>query len=168
MGSWTTFDAWNPIVAAPLVRMQIDNLVRLSYMCRAPSSTDVARHVLLGGEFPKLHDGDGKFLTDARLIHHAKEFHPWVEAVYEATSGWVHFSPAHVCAAVRLKRDEEGKATDTLSITVPLTADDVPLSAVEELLGAMTKATEEVFGYAEVWEQRKGLPLGEVRELNRS
>jgi len=165
-GFLDAFDAWNPIVAAPLVRMQIDNLVRLSYMCRAPDSTDVARHVVLGGEFRKLADDDGKLLTDARLVYHAKEFHPWVEAVYQATSGWVHFSPAHVYAAVRLKRDEEGAATDTLTITVPLTEKDIPLSALEELLGAMTKATEEVFGYAEVWEKRKGLPLGEVRELN--
>jgi hypothetical protein len=29
----------------------------------------------------------------------------------------------------------------------------------------MTQATEGVFGYVEVWERRKGLPLGEVRKL---
>lgn len=43
------FDSWNPIVAAPLLRMQIDNLVRLSYMARAPSATDVARYLVGGG-----------------------------------------------------------------------------------------------------------------------
>ena len=47
------FDAWNPIVAAPLVRMQIDNLVRLSYLARAPKADDVARYVIAGGEFRK-------------------------------------------------------------------------------------------------------------------
>ena len=167
-GFLDAFDTWNPIVAAPLIRMQLDNLVRLSYMCLAPSSTDVARHVLSGGEFRKLRDPDGRVLTDARLIRHAREFHPWVPAVYEATSGWVHFSPAHVYAAVRLKHDEAGEPTDVLNITVPLTSDDIPVSALEELLGAMTKATEEVFGYADAWQQRKGLPPGEVRELDDS
>ncbi len=162
------FDTWNPVVAAPLLRMQLDNLVRLSYMCRAPSSTDVARHLVLGGEFRSLRDSDGKLLTDARLLHHAQEFHPWIAAVYRATSGWIHFSPAHVYAAVRLGRDAAGQATDTFNITIPLPPEHIPLSALEELLGAMTKATEEVFSYAEVWEQRKGLPLGEVRDVSSS
>jgi hypothetical protein len=103
------FDTWNPIVAAPLLRMQLDNLVRLSFMVRAPSASDVARHVVLGGEFRKLRDSDGKLLNDARLLEDAKEFHPWIPAVYRATSGWVHFSPAHVYAAVRMARDEQRK-----------------------------------------------------------
>lgn len=159
------FDNWNPIVAAPLLRMQLDNLVRLSYMVRAPSASDVACHLVLGGEFRNLKDNEGKLLTDARLLHHAKEFHPWVAPVYEATSGWVHFSPAHVYAAVRLARDDDGEPTNTLQIAIPLRPERIPLSALEELLGAMTKATEQVFGYMEIWEQRKGLPLGQVREL---
>jgi hypothetical protein len=33
------------------------------------------------------------------------------------------------------------------------------------VLGAMIKATEEIFGYVEAWEARKGLPLGQAREL---
>jgi hypothetical protein len=159
------FDNWNPIVAAPLLRMQLDNLVRLSYMVRAPSASDVARYLVLGGQFRNLKDSEGKLLTDSRLLHHAKEFHPWVRPVYEATSGWVHFSPEHVYAAVRLARDDDGEPTNTLQIEIPLRPERIPLSALEELLGAMTKATEEVFGYMEVWEQRKGPPLGQIREL---
>jgi hypothetical protein len=137
-------------------------------MCRAPSSSDVARHFVLGGEFRNLADSGGKLLTDARLLYHAQEFHPLVPAVYQATSGWVHFSPSHIHAAVRFKLDEAGAATHTLSIAVPLRPEHIPLSALEELVGAVTKATEELFGYAEIWQQRKGLPLGEVRELGSS
>lgn len=43
---------------------------------------------------------------------------------------------------------------------VPLQPERIPLSALQELIRAMVKATEEVFGYIEAWEQRKGLPLG--------
>ena len=157
------FDSWNPIVAAPLLRMQIDNLVRLSYMARAPSATDVARYVVGGGEFRNLKDTDGKLLTDARLLEHAKPFHPWIEPVYKATSGWVHFSPVHVYAGTRIRREDDGKGM-TLEMEIPLRPERVPLSALQELIGAMVKATEQVFGYAEVWEQRKGLPLGQVRQ----
>ncbi len=164
-GFLDAFDTWNPVVAAPLLRMQLDNLVRVSYMVRAPSASDVADHLVVGGEFRNLKDGEGKLLTDARLLHHAKEHHPWVAPVYEATSGWVHFSPAHVQAAMRLHRDEDGRALDTFDITIPLQPERIPLSALKELIGAMTKATEQLFGYVEMWEQRKGLPLGEVRPL---
>jgi hypothetical protein len=159
------FDTWNPVVAAPLLRMQLDNLVRLSYMVRAPSASDVAQHVLLGGEFRKLKDSDGKFLGDVRLLEHAKPFHPWIEPVYKATSGWVHFSPSHVHAALRLERDDDGKATNSFTISIPLQPERIPVSALEELVGAMIQATEELFGYIEMWEQRKGLPLGQVRPL---
>lgn len=157
------FDSWNPIVAAPLIRMELDNLVRLSYMARAPSATDVARHIVLGGEFRNLKDSDGKTLTDRKLLEHAKPHHPWVESVYKATSGWVHFSPVHVYAGTRLRRDDDDSMT--LQMEVPLRPERIPLSALQELIGAMVKATEEVFGYVEVWEKRKGLPLGQVRQL---
>ena len=57
------------------------------------------------------------------------------------------------------------QALDTFDITIPLQPERIPLSALKELIGAMTKATEQLFGYVEMWEQRKGLPLGEVRPL---
>jgi hypothetical protein len=160
------FDTWNPMVAAPLLRMQLDTLVRVAYLVRAPSATDVARHIVLGGEFRRLKDGDGKLLNDAHLIELADEVHPWVRPVYEATSGWVHFSPAHVRSAFRPNPTDDGQPATSFNITIPLPPERVPLNALEELLGAMTQATEELFAYVEMWEQRKGLPLGETRELN--
>jgi hypothetical protein len=50
------FDSWSPIVAAPLIRMQIDTLVRLSYTARAQSAQEVAEYVIGGGEFRHLKD----------------------------------------------------------------------------------------------------------------
>lgn len=156
------FDMWNPIVAAPLVRMQIDNLVRLSYIARAPKADDIAKYVIAGGEFRKLRDNGGKFLTDARLVEHAKPHHPWVEVVYQATSGWVHFSPVHVYAGTQVKPSDNDNEL-ALQMQIPLRPERIPLSAMHELVGAMLTATEQVFGYVEVWEQRKGLPLGQIR-----
>jgi len=156
-GFISAFDSWNPIVAAPLLRMQIDSLVRLSYMANAPSADAVVQHIVGGGEFRTLKDAEGKRLTDRRLLEHAENGHPWIAPVYEATSGWVHFSPAHLRAAWRLTVDQSG---DEPSIkvfgAVPVRPDQIPLSVLKELLAAMMKATEQVFGYAEVWEQRKG------------
>jgi hypothetical protein len=91
--------------------------------------------------------------------------HPWIPDVYTATSGWVHLSPAHVHAVVQVKDGESAKDGPTIFGAIPLRPDQIPLSALEELLGAMTKATEELFGYMESWESRKGPPLGQARKL---
>ena len=61
------FDMWNPIVAAPLLRMQIDNLVRLSYLAR-PAGRRRCPVRRRGWRVPKSQDLDGRFLTDGRLL----------------------------------------------------------------------------------------------------
>jgi hypothetical protein len=162
-GFLDTFDQWNPIVAAPLLRLQIDSLVRTSYIARAPAADSVANEILGGGEFRKMKDAQGKKLLDFRLVELAKRHHPWVPDVYEVTSGWVHFSPDLFRAAWQGREDSGGL---TLSGAVPLRPEQIPVEALQELIGAMIKATEELFGYSEAWEARKGLPLGEARGLS--
>lgn len=159
-GFISAFDSWNLIVAAPILRMQLDSLTRLAYLATAPRADEVAEYVIGGGEFRKLRDEDNRKLTDARLIEHAEEPHPWIKGVYEATSGWVHLSPAHVVAALQV--GEEGT---TISGGIPIRPEQIPVSMLQEVLGAMIRATEEIFGYVEVWESRKGLPPGKVRDI---
>jgi hypothetical protein len=157
------FDQWNPIVAAPLLRLQIDSLVRTSYIARAPMADSVAHEILGGGEFRKMKDSEGKRLSDYRLVELATPYHPWVPAVYESTSGWVHFSPDLVAAAWQ-GSEENGRLK--FAGGVPLRPEQIPAKALQELIGAMVKGTEELFGYSEAWEARKGLPLGQTRPLD--
>ncbi len=161
-GFLDAFDQWNPIVAAPLLRLQIDSLVRTSYIARAPMADSVANEILRGGEFRKMRDSEGKKLLDFRLVELAGPHHPWIPDVYAATSGWVHFSPDLVRAAWQGRSDK-----DELSISgaVPLRPEQVPAAPLLELIAAMIKATEELFAYSEGWESRKGLPPGEARTL---
>lgn len=149
------FDSWNPVVAAPLLRLQLDSLVRVSYLAKAPRVEDVAWHIIRGGEFRTLKDPEGKALSDTRLIEHARPAHPWIDEVYKATSGWVHFSPAHLRAAVQVSTDSEDESILKLFGSIPIRPERIPLSALEELLGAMIKATSELFGYVEIWEDTK-------------
>lgn len=161
-GFLDAFDQWNPIVAAPLLRLQIDSLVRTSYIARAPMADSVAKEILAGGEFRKMKDAEGKRLLDFRLVELAEPHHPWVPDVYNATSAWVHFSPDLVSAAWQGREDSGGL---TISGAVPLRPEQIPVEALQELIDAMIKTTEELFGYSEAWESRKGLPLGEARAL---
>lgn len=156
-------DDWNVISAAPILRLQLDNLTRLSYVVHAQRSDDVVNELIDGVEFRRMKAPDGDRLLDWKLVKLASEFHPWLPPVYEATSGWVHLSPMHALMPWNLDGGEDGSAS--LQGMFPLRPEQIPRTALEELLGAMTKATEEVFGYLEAWEARKGLPLGKARTL---
>jgi hypothetical protein len=147
-GFTSAFDGWNPVVAAPLLRMQIDSLVRLAYIATNPQSDEVARYVINGGELRALKDADGKNLTDRRLLEHAEVAHPWIASVYKATSGWVHFSPAHLWAAWQLDTSEAAdEAGVNIFGAVPIRPEQIPLTALQELLESMIRTTEELFGY---------------------
>jgi len=166
-GFLSAFDSWNVIVAAPIVRMQIDNLVRLAYAATV-NSDELSRYMVMGGELRKQTDAEGKSLTDARLVQLAHEAgHEWAPDVYRATSGWVHLSPELLHAVVQFedRSDDEEELQLTAGFGIPIPRKRIPLRPLEELLGAMTQATEEIFGYIEVWESRKGLPLGQARDL---
>jgi hypothetical protein len=147
--------------------MQVDSLARVSYVATAPRADQIAADVLGGGEFRKFKDAEGQRLTDRRLIELATPAHPWLEDVYTATSSWVHFSPEHVRAAWQVRQgdgDADGGGL-RLSGAIPLRPEQIPLSTLDELLAAMTKATEELFGYSEAWESRKGRPAGQGRDI---
>jgi hypothetical protein len=149
-------DSWNPMVAAPLLRLQLDSLVRVAYLTKVPRVQDVALHIIHGGEFRSLKDSDGKALTDKRLIEHAQQSHPWIDDTYKATSGWIHFSPDHLRAVVQVTTDESSdEPSFHLFAAVPIRPEQIPLSALEELLAAMIAATRELFGYVEIWENTK-------------
>jgi hypothetical protein len=166
-GFISAFDSWNPVVAAPLLRMQIDSLVRIAYMATAPEADKVAQHIVNGGEFRNLKDSEGKKLNDYRLLEHAKAAHAWIDDVYKATSGWIHLSPAHLWATWQVGDENVDNTSIAISGAIPIRPEQIPLSALQELLDAMIKATGELFGYVQAWEQRKGLPLGQRREASR-
>jgi len=159
-GFISAFDSWNPAVMAPLLRLQIDSLARVAYLAKVPKVEKLALYLIGGGEFRKLKDTDGKNLSDRRLVEHSQEAHPWIEDVYKATSGWVHFSPAHISAAVQLTPDESSDESFLkLFGGIPIRPEQIPLSALEELLGAMTQATNDLFGYVEIWAATKQAKL---------
>lgn len=154
-----TVDGYNLAAAAPLLRLQLDTLVRASYVANSPNADDVVDAMLEGNQFRKMKDSEGRLLTDGRLIELATPNHPWVAAVYNETSGWIHLSLNYLQATWQIEGDQ-------ISAGVPLRPDVIPARLWVELLSAMAGATEGLFGYVEAWEARKGLPIGQVRPWN--
>lgn len=86
--------------------------------------------------------------------------HPWAPAVYDKTSGWVHFSLSHMMATVQVSGERD------LFMAVPLRAHVIPQSLWHDVYGASIRATEEFFLYVRSWAARKGMPPGELRGLS--
>ena len=85
---------------APLIRVQLDGLLRLHAYRIVESMQDLATHVMAGNSLRKFKDRDGNPLTDKHLVKNLEAELPWVEPVYDTLSGWVHLSESHVFSAV--------------------------------------------------------------------
>lgn len=149
-GFLMAFDVGNVIVAAPLVRLQLDNLLRINYLAAGPDVDEMMRYLLDGGEFRKLKDGDGRSLTDKRLCQLASSRIPWIEKVYERSSGWVHFSGAHFGTVVRA-----GEEPGMIEGAFPMRPEFIPESFWLELLQVMRQATLDVISYLQGWADHK-------------
>jgi len=94
-------ERWNFIAAAPLLRLQIDNLLKLSYLATLKNAGEVSFKIIQGVSFLKLKNKEGKKLTDAMLRDYARDLYPWIDKVYEETSKLIHLSDKHVFHTVK-------------------------------------------------------------------
>ena len=151
-GFLNAFDTWNLMVAAPILRMQIDNLVRVYYIANEDDG-QITKDLLGGKEFRHMTDSEGKKLTDSRLTELAEVDHSWIRTVYEVTSGWVHFSPEHLRAALDVHEHEDG--TMSISGSVPIPPKKISPSSLEQLIIAMHQANGELSAYMDHWREQK-------------
>jgi hypothetical protein len=92
--------AGNYLCAGPLLRMQVDNILRLYAASLFPSGSDTLKAFLDDRPLSKLKAPDGAPLTDKELAVRVGKIYPWLPAVYTTTSGFVHFSRAAIMSAV--------------------------------------------------------------------
>lgn len=155
-------DASNAHAAAPLIRLQLDSLFRMSYLSSASGTDKVMDDLLAGVHFRKMTDPEGKRLNDGRLKDLAAERHPWAPAVYDSTSGWIHLSTTHV----RVAFSTDPNDAQAFSLAIPLEPGVVPVAFWQELLQGMAQATAELLDYCVGWATRKGLPPGQTRGVD--
>jgi hypothetical protein len=99
--------SWNMVVARALLRMHIDTSLRFSAAWYVPEPHAFAAEVLKGTRIDKLKARTGARLTDSYLVQLHKDKHPWLPAVYEHLSGYVHFSGAHIAGSIEDLREED-------------------------------------------------------------
>ena len=153
-------DNYNVHAAAPLLRLQLDNLFRAHYFASVPDLDSLVKRLLAGEELRRIKDTEGWPLNDYRLKQLAASAHGWALPVYDNTSGWVHLSQNHIAAAVQVSNSSE------LFMGVPLRPQVIPGSLWQEIYDAAIRSTEELFLYVRGWSSRKGMPPGEMRSLD--
>jgi hypothetical protein len=90
----------NFISAAPLLRLQIDNSLRLFAISLVNEPEKIAKKVLEGEEIRKMKDSKGTKMTDRYLVDELSKLYPWIKNVYRQTSGYIHLSEKHFYTSI--------------------------------------------------------------------
>ncbi len=115
----------------------------------APNPHDFANAVIGGKKVSQLVDRSGKKLQDFRLVEIASVEHPWIASVYEATSGFVHFSRSHVISVGRENVDDAGAISLELSGEDPPNAtDESRREAIECMTHIVQLVERQILGWA--------------------
>ncbi len=96
---------WNFVAAAPLIRLHLDTLLRLSYLRTIKDHDAFIIQILEGKQLNKIKDEGGGKLTDARLRDYARSIFPQIDNVYKETSKLIHFSDKHVFTCIETVDD---------------------------------------------------------------
>lgn len=136
----------NGLVAAALLRLQLDTVLRLYALYWVADPEDFAGRVFAGEQVDRLKAADGQQMKDRYLIDKIKGLNPWVEAVYKNTSGLIHFSDRHIHSAIQLEGDD-GAAQFFLGPTNP----QHTFAEFQELLEAFFHCTSMVVTAAGDW-----------------
>jgi hypothetical protein len=131
-------ERWNFTAAAPLLRMQLDSLLRVNYLSKVGDAEAVSREVFAGTPFYKLKDAKGKPLTDARLRDYARARYDWIDRVYEATSKLIHLSDRHVFGTVQSINEENRTVQHVIGVGAP----NWPEERLEEFLQVLITTTD--------------------------
>ncbi len=148
-GFETLLSSANFLSAAHLVRPHLDNFLRLFAAWLVSDSHIFATNVWKGDIIRKMKDRDGKFMTDSYLKDKATEDYPWIANVYEATSGFIHFSKKHITNATRLNDEQEATFTTFIGKVDNNVSYESKLEATIGMIEISNCIAKQVYGWVE-------------------
>lgn len=143
---------WNFVAAAPLIRLHLDTLLRLSYWRSIKNPDAFIRQILEGKQVNQIKDKEGIRLTDARLREYTRSIFPQVDNVYEETSRLVHFSDKHVFTCIEAL-DETG---NEVGLSIGKGSSRWREKDILYLLECAITITEAILAIARGWVLEKG------------
>jgi len=151
----------NFICAAPLVRIQLDNGLRLFAGTLVNDPHQFTMKILEGIPVKNQEDNTGNKMKDFYLVEKLSGLYPWVKEVYDHASGYVHLSEKHFWNAINLIDTETGK------FSMKITDEDEFVSEqhYEQAVISFRKATDIVFNLVDGWIFSKNNP-GKRRSIS--
>lgn len=149
----------NGFCALPLLRLQLDSVMRLFACSLVKDPHLLASHLLQDEPLRKMKAADGRDLTDHFLHQRLTERYPWATSVYQNTSGFVHLSRRHMIAPV------SGVDSDSRSVEFDVGRNRVhwPKHEIVEALDAFSATTNALLDLCRSWRYAK-VTEGEVRD----
>ena len=147
-------EARNFICAAPLLRLQIDNLLRFYAAFVVAEPHEFAMEVFRGKHIRNLRDARGKKMTDRYLLTLLAKEYDWIERVYEHTSGYIHLSSKHIFNTLK----GDGETQRKINICVGPSDEYIPDSIRLEAVEGMVAITQALNRFLEGWAFTKDNP----------
>ena len=138
----------NALCANALLRLQLDNVIRLYACWLVDDPHSIAIRLLEGKPLREVKSKDGQWLSDAYLTSEASKLYPWLKTVYKKTSGFIHLSAAHMTAPVT--QVDRGKHTMSVAVGSGGGREWTEHEALESL-GAFAEATRSVLHLSYSW-----------------
>lgn len=156
----------NFIAAAPLVRINIDSLMRM-YAARI-SEYDLHTFTLkvMGGEHVRnMKTNSGQKLTDKYLIDELSKIDglSWIKDIYEASNSYIHFADSGIFAAQTMVNKEEQTIGLSIGFHDAFIKDDYKLATIF----LMDKIIDQIVLQAQIWVHEKCEIVGfDINKLN--
>ena len=151
----------NFLSAAPLLRLQLDNCLRILGASLTDNPNDFVVKMIRGTQISKLKDQSGKRMTDRYLVSKLDEKYPGILKVYASLSGYVHLSDRHIFHALQLLPGEQGKFNARITGEDNYVSDDDYIEIIE----AFQEITKILLDFIHSWGFVKENP--EDRRVNR-
>lgn len=145
----------NLICAGAILRLQLDTALRFYAGFIVDDPHEFAGAVLKGEHVRRLKDQSGQLMTDRYLVQQLGKELPWVEELYEQTSGYIHLSSTHILSTFDGIHDREKR---TINIKIGVTDCQFPDSMYLNAISALRSCTELLSRHIDGWIFTKNNP----------
>jgi hypothetical protein len=157
----------NFIAAAPLVRINIDTLLRLYASIISEFDRNTFASKVMGGEIIKKMklNGTGIKLDDRTLYLELSKIEgmEWVTDIYKAGSSFVHLEKSHIFSSLKIADDKER----IVNMTIGFHDAFIPESEKFGSTVWMNKIIDSIIQQAQIWMYEKAQKVGyDIEQLN--
>lgn len=157
----------NFIAAAPLVRINIDTLLRLYASIISEFDRNTFASKVMGGEIIKNMklNGTGIKLDDRNLYLELSKIEgmEWVTDIYKAGSSFVHLEKSHIFSSLKIADDKER----IVNMTIGFHDAFIPESEKFGSAVWMNKIIDSIIQQAQIWMYEKAQKVGfDIEQLN--